>query len=270
MPGLTGLHHHPCTRSDGESCISAGAEVPFCKPKISEPTRHLYCCNCPTLADGADWQKHVLVEFCRGYGHVESFFSVAGKSWAVVSFVDASAAAAALEALKTTPIEGRKVHVQYADKVEKKKPSVASIPCTSETAHIEIAGLVLAEDFLSRQEEERIVSQIDSLEWESQMSRRVQHYGFRFDYVTRKCSTAAITPFPDLLAMVAARAVSQGLVSRAPDQCTVNEYLPGQGIRYTNIMMMVIIRVGEHDSPAPVSWCMCELGKPGDIVSTSE
>ena len=206
--------------------------MPFCKAKASDPTRHLYCCNFPALADGADWQDHVLVKFCRGYGNVEDFFSVPGKSWAVVSFVDADDAAAVVVALKTTPIEGRLVHVQYADKVEKKKPAVASIACTSDTAHIEIPGLVLAEDFLTAREEQDIVSQIDSLEWESQMSRRVQHYGFRFDYVTRKCSTPA-TPLPSALAMVAARAVSQGLVSRMPDQCTVNEYMPGQGIRYS-------------------------------------
>ena len=207
--------------------------MPFSKPKTSDPTCHIYCCNCPPLEDGADWQHHELVKFCSGYGEVENFCSVAGKSWAVVSFADTNAAAAALGALKTTPLQGRLVHVQYADKVEPKKRGAfeASVPCTSETAHVNIAGLALAEEFLSRREEEEIIAHLDALAWESQMSRRVQHYGFRFDYVTRKCSTVA-TPFTDMLAMVAARALSQGLVRQMPDQCTVNEYMPGQGIRY--------------------------------------
>jgi hypothetical protein len=94
---------------------AAGAAVPFEKPKDpTTATRHLYCCNCPPLADGADWKTHDLVVFCREHGHVEvqDLFSVAGKPWAVVTFADAAAAEAAMLELQKTPVNGRKVHVQ--------------------------------------------------------------------------------------------------------------------------------------------------------------
>ena len=45
-------------------CYKAGAHVPFGKPRdASVPTPHLYCCNCPTLPKGADWNTHELVKF---------------------------------------------------------------------------------------------------------------------------------------------------------------------------------------------------------------
>ena len=62
------------------------------------------------------------------------------------------------------------------------------------------------------------------------MCRRVQHYGYTFDYVIRKCTREA-PPFPECVRQVAERAVAAGLLDSMPDQCTVNEYLPGQGIR---------------------------------------
>jgi len=116
------------------------------------------------------------------------------------------------------------------DWTDRRPPAVASITCTSETRDVEIPGLVLQENFVSAAEEADILAQLDTLPWEAQMSRRVQHFGFTFDYAARRCSTPT-TPFPACLALVAARALARGLLSTAADQCTVNEYLPGQGIR---------------------------------------
>jgi alkylated DNA repair protein alkB family protein 8 len=213
---------------------TGGVEVPFRKPKDpTAPTRHLYCCNCAPLPAGSadDWRRHSLVEACRGHAKVEAFFTVAGLPWAVLSFADSPSAMAAMLALQGMRLLGRPVHVQYTEAVtDRRPPAVASITCTSETRDVEIPGLVLQENFVSAAEEADILAQLDTLPWEAQMSRRVQHFGFTFDYAARRCSTPT-TPFPACLALVAARALARGLLSTAADQCTVNEYLPGQGIR---------------------------------------
>ena len=71
--------------------------------------------------------------------------------------------------------------------------------------------------------------QLDMLPWCSNLSRRVQHFGHVFDYVTRAVDFAQpCRPFPAAIQAVADRALAQGLISSAADQCTVNEYLPGQ------------------------------------------
>jgi alkylated DNA repair dioxygenase AlkB/SAM-dependent methyltransferase len=213
--------------------VCAGNKFPFGKPKDpSIPTRHLYCCNCPPLLEGADWKHHELVRFCGDYGLVEDYFTVSGKPWAVVSFADTAGASAAMQALQDRPLLGRAVHVQYADKLSTKNEHAApsTLVCTSASPHVTIDGLVLAQDFLSAAEEAAVLAALDSLPWHAQMSRRVQHYGFTFDYTTRKCSTPA-TPLPACLDTMIAHAMSLGLLATRPDQCTVNEYLPGQGIR---------------------------------------
>ena len=69
-------------------------------------------------------------------------------------------------------------------------------------------------------------------EWRNDLSRRVQHYGWRYDYKAR-----AITPdmhigaLPDWLEQLAQKLYDEtGLFDRVPEQVIVNEYLPGQGI----------------------------------------
>ena len=97
-----------------------------------------------------------------------------------------------------------------------------------------IPGLHFVEGFLTPEEHAHCVQRIDAAEneWRNDLSRRVQHYGWRYDYKTR-----AITPdmhlgaLPDWLANVAQKLYDEtGLFDRVPEQVIVNEYLPGQGI----------------------------------------
>ena len=70
--------------------------------------------------------------------------------------------------------------------------------------------------------------ELDGLEWLTSLSRRVQHYGHVFDYVRRAVDfDQPCRPLPAGVQAVADRAIRQGLMA-AVDQCTVNEYLPGQ------------------------------------------
>ena len=98
----------------------------------------------------------------------------------------------------------------------------------------EVPGLVLCEDCLSPESELYCIERIDAAggEWRNDLSRRVQHYGWRYDYKAR-----AITPdmhigaLPEWLKKLARKLYDEtGLFDRVPDQVIVNEYLPGQGI----------------------------------------
>ena len=63
------------------------------------------------------------------------------------------------------------------------------------------------------------------------MSRRVQHYGWRYDYKSRKVDAKAyIGPLPSWAANLGRMLFERGLVKELPDQVIVNEYSGNQGI----------------------------------------
>ena len=97
-----------------------------------------------------------------------------------------------------------------------------------------VPGLTFLENFLTPEHQNYCVQRVDAAvdQWRNDLSRRVQHYGWRYDYKAR-----AITPdmhigaLPDWLADLAKRLYYEtGLFDRVPEQVIVNEYLPGQGI----------------------------------------
>ena len=109
---------------------------------------------------------------------------------------------------------------------------IAGSPGLQEIAAV--PGLTLLDGFLTPEQQAHCIHRIDAAEseWRNDLSRRVQHYGWRYDYKAR-----AITPdmhigaLPDWLAQVAQKLYDETkLFDRVPEQVIVNEYLPGQGI----------------------------------------
>ncbi|WP_432842666.1 alpha-ketoglutarate-dependent dioxygenase AlkB [Dactylosporangium sp. CA-092794] len=88
----------------------------------------------------------------------------------------------------------------------------------------EVPGLRYTPEWITPEEERALLTTIDAAEWSTELRRRVQHYGMRYDYTSRAVAPAARTPLPDWAAKLGAR------LSFVPDQVIVNEYLPGQGI----------------------------------------
>lgn len=43
-------------------------------------------------------------------------------------------------------------------------------------------GLIYVPDFVSVAEQVKLLSAIDEREWSQELKRRVQHYGYRYDY----------------------------------------------------------------------------------------
>jgi len=97
--------------------------------------------------------------------------------------------------------------------------------------HLDIDGLRYVANFISDSAERELLAAVDAQPWLSDLKRRVQHYGYRYDYKSRKVDpTMYLGPLPDWIQPLAARLVAEGFMAVTPDQVIVNEYLPGQGI----------------------------------------
>lgn len=96
---------------------------------------------------------------------------------------------------------------------------------------IDISGLTYIPDFISAQEQDFLLSQIDQQPWLADLKRRVQHYGYKYDYQARTVdNNAYLGPLPDWLSSLCKKLHQDGIFPLPPDQVIVNEYLPGQGI----------------------------------------
>ena len=96
-----------------------------------------------------------------------------------------------------------------------------------------VPGMYYLSSFLTPEEEAEFIRRIDDNKdaWLTDLSRRVQHYGWRYDYSERTItSDMRIGPLPDWLQKVAQRLYETGFFDRPPEQVIVNEYEPGQGI----------------------------------------
>lgn len=95
-----------------------------------------------------------------------------------------------------------------------------------------VPGLVYRPDFLGEEAEQHLVEWIDQRAWSNELKRRVQHYGWRYDYGGRRVdSSMRLGRLPAELLALTQRLFDAKLVPQMPDQVIVNEYLAGQGIR---------------------------------------
>ena len=107
----------------------------------------------------------------------------------------------------------------------------APAPDTAGQTPPRIAGLRYIEDFLSSDEQDSALDAIDAAPWRDDLRRRVQHYGWRYDYRSRIVTLdMRLGPFPPWLLALADKLREAGFFDDLPDQAIVNEYLPGQGI----------------------------------------
>ena len=94
-----------------------------------------------------------------------------------------------------------------------------------------IAGLSYISNYIDESTEAALLEIIDSQPWMHDLKRRVQHYGWRYNYKARNViSDLQIGELPDWLQSYAVRLQQGGLFTEMPDQVIINEYQPGQGI----------------------------------------
>jgi len=96
---------------------------------------------------------------------------------------------------------------------------------------MDIQGLSYIENFISDQEESDLIDLIDHGIWLNELKRRVQHYGYKYDYTKKQIDASLkIEELPHWALKVAHQIYDAGHLPYFPDQLIINEYQPGQGI----------------------------------------
>lgn len=101
-----------------------------------------------------------------------------------------------------------------------------------------IDGLIYYPDLLTKNQQNYVLSEIDKQVWSTELSRRVQHYGYKYNYKNRSIdSSMKLEQLPYITGdkwhftvLPAMELWMKNLISELPDQLIINEYLPGQGI----------------------------------------
>jgi alkylated DNA repair dioxygenase AlkB len=94
-----------------------------------------------------------------------------------------------------------------------------------------IEGLTYVPDYLSESEGNALWRSITGSPWLTDIRRRVQHYGWKYDYRNRFIDYSSfLGPLPPWAQPLGERLTIDGYLKKKPDQLIVNEYLPGQGI----------------------------------------
>lgn len=95
----------------------------------------------------------------------------------------------------------------------------------------DISGVLYLSEFISVQEEADLLNYIDSQPWITDLGRRVQHYGYRYDYKKAKLDRNITLPkIPAWLFRMQKDLMDECSLDLPPNQLIINEYEPGQGI----------------------------------------
>ena len=95
----------------------------------------------------------------------------------------------------------------------------------------DVPGLLYIPDYLSPALHDDLAGRIDAQPWSTELARRTQHYGYKYDYAARTVDPRAdIVAIPAWLHALGEMLHADQLIDELPDQIIVNEYEPGQGI----------------------------------------
>ncbi len=93
------------------------------------------------------------------------------------------------------------------------------------------SGLRYLPGFIQQYEAKDLVAYIDAQVWDTGMKRRVQHYGWLYDYKASRVSPESfLGPLPDVFVKMSNKICAEIGEAVNFDQVIVNEYVPGQGI----------------------------------------
>ncbi len=91
-------------------------------------------------------------------------------------------------------------------------------------------GLKYHPNYLTQEQHDWLVKTIDQQIWMMMMRRRVQHYGYRYDYKMRFVDPSMRIPMPEWANRLSRKLMTDGMMMDDAQQIIVNEYEPGQGI----------------------------------------
>ena len=94
-----------------------------------------------------------------------------------------------------------------------------------------ISGLRYIKGYINQEQHDWLMERIDKHPWLDDLKRRVQHYGFKYDYRARKVNRdMRIGELPEWLKRLSHKLYKDGYMPEVADQVIINEYEPGQGI----------------------------------------
>ncbi|KAF4523365.1 hypothetical protein B566_EDAN005520 [Ephemera danica] len=178
----------------------------------------------------ANLRGEQLLELFLPFGSVKNIVLVPGKSSSFVEFSEDNFALEAYKTLHCTTIP----EVKTGELFLMFAPDVP--PLTTENTLQQLpAGLQFISDFVSKDEE---TSLLDSIDWsisdpragQALKHRKVRHYGYQFDYNTNNIDPN--DPLPEKFPAPCEALFDKlaHLIPWRPNQITVNQYQPGQGI----------------------------------------
>lgn len=94
-----------------------------------------------------------------------------------------------------------------------------------------VPRLQYIENYITANEQDALLAKVNNGPWLDDLKRRVQHYGFKYDYRKRKVDMSMhLGRLPDWLERLSQKLHKDGYMPEVADQVIVNEYRPGQGI----------------------------------------
>lgn len=94
-----------------------------------------------------------------------------------------------------------------------------------------VTGLSYIPNFISQKTQNELIKSIDNENWLDDLKRRVQHYGYKYNYKSRRIDySMKIGALPSWVLEISKKLCNEGYFNEIPDQVIVNEYLSGQGI----------------------------------------
>ncbi|TMW57169.1 hypothetical protein Poli38472_003094 [Pythium oligandrum] len=162
----------------------------------------------------------------------------------LIEFGNADDAVKVRDALHEKPCElisQRVMYVEFAMPRKEKEARDSFLRVTNisrirslEDPSTRIPGLVLLPEFITLEQEAALIDEFDRddrAHWKNTVkARQVQHYGFEFNYETRRCHEDQPLPEPMPSTLQTLIDHIPPSIMDTPDQITVNEYMPGQGI----------------------------------------
>ena len=104
-------------------------------------------------------------------------------------------------------------------------------PSRNQEAIATISGLQYVENYIDERQHDWVLARIDEHQWLDDLKRRVQHYGFKYNYKARTVNMdMRIGELPEWLKNLSYQLHKDGYMPEVADQVIVNEYEPGQGI----------------------------------------
>jgi alkylated DNA repair dioxygenase AlkB len=102
-----------------------------------------------------------------------------------------------------------------------------------------VSGLILIENVIDWIYESQLIQEIDKQTWDTSLQRRVQQYGYRYNYRTKQVEESVnpeelklspLPPLPKWSLRLCQTFLDKGWILKLPNQLIINEYKVGQGI----------------------------------------